>query len=352
MAFKAESDDIRSSLSYKLQAHPAVQGPRGALHRSLRHRSTPTSSRSSRVLAEADLLVIGAPHRALPRPAVRRGPGGRHLEPRSATGDRRRWTVAGASRWSSPRRTARRGRGHRPACLDRILECGHAAAARSWSSYDSPDDTTVPVARRSTPAGPPRVRAARQHLRPGPGERHPLRHRPRPAPVVVVTMADGSDDPRQIDDAHPARRAGRGGGRGVALHARRPAGRRPVPQAGCCRAPPGDRSTGSPGSAPATPPTRFKAYRPRFVREVGIDSRQRLRDRPRADRQGPPPAACPVAEIPTIWLDRTLGDSQLQALGLAAASTCAGTASPSVGRSPRRDRRGPRMQPDHRRGSP
>ena len=47
----------------------------------------------------------------------------------------------------------------------------------------------------------PAVRGRRQHLRPGPGQRHPLRHRSRAAAaVVVVTMADGCDDPRQIDD--------------------------------------------------------------------------------------------------------------------------------------------------------
>ena len=39
-----------------------------------------------------------------------------------------------------------------------------------------------------------------QHLRPRPGQRAPLRLRPRRRPtIVVVTMADGSDDPQQIE---------------------------------------------------------------------------------------------------------------------------------------------------------
>ena len=38
MAFKAESDDIRSSLSYKLKRILQFKAARGALHRSLRHR--------------------------------------------------------------------------------------------------------------------------------------------------------------------------------------------------------------------------------------------------------------------------------------------------------------------------
>ena len=33
----------------------------------------------------------------------------------------------------------------------------------------------------------------------GPAQRDPVRHRPAQHPVVVVTMADGSDDPRMID---------------------------------------------------------------------------------------------------------------------------------------------------------
>jgi UDP-N-acetyl-D-mannosaminuronic acid dehydrogenase len=61
MAFKAESDDIRSSLSYKLKrllrfkaAHVLCTDPYVS--------QDPELCPLSEVLAEADLVVIGAPH--------------------------------------------------------------------------------------------------------------------------------------------------------------------------------------------------------------------------------------------------------------------------------------------------
>ena len=181
-----------------------------------------------------------------------------------------------------------RGRGHRPVPgrILREVRC----RARSWSSHDMPEDTTVPVvegergaatracARCSTPTGAGRpTRSASASTR-------------RQRPVVVVTMADGSDDPRQIDDL--ARLVERG----VVVAAasgtcRRPAGRRAAGSSGCCRAGPAGRCTcfARVGTRDAT--NSFKAYRPEFVREVGIESRDGLRDRPRADRQGAPAAA-------------------------------------------------------------
>ncbi len=47
MAFKAESDDIRSSLAYKLKRILRFKAARGALHRSLRRRTTRISCRST-----------------------------------------------------------------------------------------------------------------------------------------------------------------------------------------------------------------------------------------------------------------------------------------------------------------
>lgn len=128
------------------------------------------------------------------------------------------------------------------------------------------------------------------------------------SPVVVVTMADGSDDPRQIDEL--ARLVERGvvvaaasrymatgqqvggpllkglmsrtAGRSLALFARI-------------------------GTHDAT--NSFKAYSTDFVREVGIDSRSgfeiglELTAKARRLRR-------PVAEVPTVWLDRTIGDSR------------------------------------------
>jgi hypothetical protein len=128
------------------------------------------------------------------------------------------------------------------------------------------------------------------------------------APVAVVTMADGSDDPRQIDEL--ARLVDRG-----------------VVVAAASRYMPGGQQVGGPrmkrmmsrwagrslhllarvGTRDAT--NSFKAYSTDFVREVGIESRSGfeigLELTAKAARM-----RLPVAELPTIWLDRQLGDSR------------------------------------------
>jgi dolichol-phosphate mannosyltransferase len=130
------------------------------------------------------------------------------------------------------------------------------------------------------------------------------------APVAVVTMADGCDDPRQIDDL--ARLVDRG----VAI-------------AAASRYMPGGQQVGGPalkgllsksagrslrvfanaGTRDAT--NSFKAYSTEFVRTVGIDSRDgfeigiELTAKARRMR-------LPVAEIPTIWLDRQEGISNFK----------------------------------------
>ena len=53
----------------------------------------------------------------------------------------------------------------------------------------------------------------------------------------------------------------------------------------------------------------------------------------------PGDSACPVAEMPTIWLDRTFGVSNFKIGKVAARSTCGGTALPSARSFDRRDRR-------------
>jgi dolichol-phosphate mannosyltransferase len=126
-------------------------------------------------------------------------------------------------------------------------------------------------------------------------------------PVVVVTMADGSDDPRQIDPL--ARLVDRG-----------------VVVAAASRYTASGQQVGGPlvkgvlsrtagrslkvlarvGTHDAT--NSFKAYSTDFIREVGIHSRSgfeiglELTAKARRLRR-------PVAEVPTIWLDRTVGDS-------------------------------------------
>ena len=127
------------------------------------------------------------------------------------------------------------------------------------------------------------------------------------APVVVVTMADGCDDPQQIDD--------------LALLVERG-----VVVAAASRYMPSGQQVGGPrlkrllsrwagrslyrftrvGTRDAT--NSFKAYSTDFVRQVGIESRAGfeigLELTAKASR-----VRLPVAEIPTIWLDRQLGES-------------------------------------------
>ncbi|QDZ16418.1 glycosyltransferase family 2 protein [Humibacter ginsenosidimutans] len=130
------------------------------------------------------------------------------------------------------------------------------------------------------------------------------------ASTTVVTMADGCDDPRQIDDL--VRLVERG-----------------VVVAAASRYMAGGQQVGGPrfksflsrtagrslhlfcgiGTRDAT--NSFKAYNSEFVREVGIDSRDgfeiglELTAKAKRLRR-------PVAEIPTIWLDRTFGQSNFQ----------------------------------------
>lgn len=132
------------------------------------------------------------------------------------------------------------------------------------------------------------------------------------AGVVVVTMADGSDDPRQVDEL-------------VYLV------ERGVVVAAASRYMPGGQQVGGPklkgllsrwagrtlhwfagvGTRDAT--NSFKAYDRAFVREVGIDSAAAfeigLELTAKATR-----LRRPVAEIPTIWLDRQQGTSNFQVL--------------------------------------
>ena len=63
MAFKAESDDPRASLSYKLRKLLRWAGARVA-RAPTRTSSTTGSSPLERVLDESEILVLGAPHQA------------------------------------------------------------------------------------------------------------------------------------------------------------------------------------------------------------------------------------------------------------------------------------------------
>lgn len=192
--------------------------------------------------------------------------------------------------------------------LDRILEAVDTEC-HVLVVVDSPDDTTMPVL-RDYATRDARVEA---HVNTyGRGPAHAIRYGidQVTTPVVVVTMADGSDDPRQIDAlarlvergvvvAAASRYSGSGqqvGGPLVKSLVSRAAGRS---LAALARV----------GTHDAT--NSFKAYSTDFVREVGIHSRYgfeiglELTAKARRLRR-------PVAEVPTIWLDREIGESNFK----------------------------------------
>ena len=175
--------------------------------------------------------------------------------------------------------------------------------------YDSADDTTAPVVKEYA-ARDSRVVPTLNTYGRGPARaiKYGIDHAS--ADVVVVTMADGCDDPSQIED--------------LALLVERG-----VVVASASRYMSGGQQVGGPrlksslsrlaglslwlfaavGTRDAT--NSFKAYSKKFVQTVGIDSdagfeigielvakARRLR--------------LPVAEIPTIWLDRAEGQSNFQ----------------------------------------
>ena len=193
--------------------------------------------------------------------------------------------------------------------------------------YDSPEDTTVPYlekyaerraaarCRRSTPTGPGRR---------GP----PLRHRPRHGRGRRRDHGRRQRRPPADRRARPPRRAGRRRGRRVRATCRAASRSAARSEVAACRGWPGCRSTGSPGSAPTTPPTRSRPTTGRSCEQVGIESDAgfeigiELVAKARRRR-------LPVAEIPTIWLDRGWR-VELQGAGPGCPATCAGTATPSA----------------------
>ena len=194
------------------------------------------------------------------------------------------------------------------ACLDRILE-SVTLPCEVLVVYDSPDDSTAPWVEKYQETDS-RVRAILNDYGRGParaircGFDHAL------ADVVVVTMADGCDDPTQID---PLTRLVE---RGVSI-------------AAASRYARGGQQIGGPflksslsrlaglslhvfarvGTRDAT--NSFKAYSRSFVQSVGIESdagfEVGLELVAKARRR-----RLPVAELPTIWLERTTGQSNFK----------------------------------------
>jgi dolichol-phosphate mannosyltransferase len=192
--------------------------------------------------------------------------------------------------------------------LDRIFEAVHLPC-EVLVVVDAPDDTTVPVVEEYA-LKEPRLRYLVNTYGRGPANAIRYGIDSAAAPVAVVTMADGCDDPRQIDDL--ARLVDRG-----------------VAVAVASRYMPGGQQVGGPGLKGLMSKTAgrslrilahigtrdatnsFKAYSTEFVRSVGIDSRDgfelgiELTAKARRMR-------LPVAEIPTIWLDRQAGVSNFR----------------------------------------
>ena len=192
--------------------------------------------------------------------------------------------------------------------LDRIFEAVHLPC-EVLVVVDAPEDTTVPVVDEYS-LKEPRLRYLVNTYGRGPANAIRFGIDSAAAPVAVVTMADGCDDPRQIDDL--ARLVDRG-----------------VAVAVASRYMPGGQQVGGPGLKGLMSKTAgrslrilahigtrdatnsFKAYSTDFVRSVGIDSRDgfelgiELTAKARRMR-------LPVAEIPTIWLDRQAGVSNFR----------------------------------------
>jgi dolichol-phosphate mannosyltransferase len=193
-------------------------------------------------------------------------------------------------------------------CLDRIFEAVQLPC-EVLVVYDTPDDTTVPYLDKYARTEPRLVPMLNEYGR-GPARaiRYGIDHAG--SDVVVVTMADGSDDPQQIDQLT------RLVDRGVVI-------------AAASRYTKGGQQVGGPwfkaflsrlagrslqwfarvGTRDAT--NSFKAYSADFVRSVGIHSDSgfevgiELVAKARRLR-------LPVAELPTIWLDRALGASNFR----------------------------------------
>jgi dolichol-phosphate mannosyltransferase len=192
--------------------------------------------------------------------------------------------------------------------LDRLCEAVRLAS-EVLIIVDDPGDTTVEPAREYAETEP-RVRCVVNTYGSGPANAIRFGIDAAVAPVAVVTMADGCDDPTQIDSL--CRLVERGVV--VAAASRYMAGGQQVggPRLkGMLSATAGRslRLFAHIGTRDAT--NSFKAYSTDFVREVGIDSRAGfeigIELTAKAKRLGRP-----VAEIPTIWLDRQAGMSNFK----------------------------------------
>jgi dolichol-phosphate mannosyltransferase len=177
---------------------------------------------------------------------------------------------------------------------------------------DAPDDSTAPYVEKYA-LKDASVRLVVNDVKPGPAQAIRYGIERAEADVVVVTMADGCDDPQQIDQL--VRLVERG-----------------VVVAAASRYSRGGQQVGGPflksllsrmaglslwlfarvGTRDAT--NSFKAYDAEFIRQVGITSGAGFEIGielvAKARR-----ARLPVAEVPTIWLERHQGVSNFKLVG-------------------------------------
>jgi dolichol-phosphate mannosyltransferase len=192
--------------------------------------------------------------------------------------------------------------------LDRIFEAVRLPC-EVLVVVDSPHDLTMPALERYA-AFEPRLKPTLNTYGRGPGNaiRFGLDHAI--APVAVVTMADGSDDAMQIDELTRLVE------RGVVVAAASRYARTGQQVGGPAFKSLLSRTAGLSlfwfarvGTRDAT--NSFKAYSTSFLRVAGIESDKGfeigLELVAKARR-----ARLPVAEIPTIWLDRAFGVSNFK----------------------------------------
>jgi dolichol-phosphate mannosyltransferase len=192
--------------------------------------------------------------------------------------------------------------------LDRLIEAVWVPA-EVVVVVDTPDDSTIRYVEKYT-ARDSRIKLVVNDVWPGPAQAIRCGFEHAEADVVVVTMADGCDDPQQIDSMVGLVE------RGVVI-------------AAASRYSRGGQQVGGPlvkgglsrlaglslwmlarvGTRDAT--NSFKAYDVHFVREVGISSSSGFEIGielvAKARR-----ARLPVAELPTIWLERNHGVSNFK----------------------------------------
>ncbi len=174
---------------------------------------------------------------------------------------------------------------------------------------DAPDDSTVPYVEKYGSTNP-NVRVLVNDVEPGPAQAIRFGIDRASADVVVVTMADGCDDPQQIDQLVRLVE------RGVVIAAASRYSRGGQQVGGPFLKGLISRSAGLSLWALARVGTRdatnsFKAYDAGFIRAVGIDSNAGFEIGielvAKARR-----ARLPVAELPTIWLERNQGVSNFK----------------------------------------